>query len=563
MTEGFLRFIIEVSDYFARIVDNKQSFFGVFIPMIARGIKTVFVTTVLAVCIFAGSCGEFQSGSKELRSLGTTIGSLCEVVSTDFLEVEGYGIVGGLRGTGSSECPMRIREYLRQYILKQMSDRRTNIDGFINSADTAIVRVHGTMSTSVTESRYFDVKVTALPGTQTTSLEDGWLHSTELKLLGRFGMATRVFANARGAIFMDTLNKDTIDRRTGYVLNGGTALGEYPFGLILRNPDFTVANIIRNRLNSRFGPNTARAESAGQIELNVPDKYGKDKQRFISIVKVMYLVETEEIVEERINTFVDKLAAAKDMNESEIALEAIGNKSLSKLVDVLNSDNEEVRLRAGRCMFNLGSDGGLETLKKIAMDRDSSYRIEALEAITKGANRNDASAISRLLLRDEDVNIRLAAYEQLRILDDITVKRKPVGRRFYLEQVTQAGDKMIYVTRSGQARIVLFGTPIVCRDNLFIQSANGEITIDSRPGQNYASVMRKHPKRPTVVGPLRSTLELIDIIETLCEEPVKRSERGRIGLGVSYTDMVALLKQMHEKGAVEAPFEAGPLPNIK
>ncbi len=531
--------------------------------MAARGIKTVFVITVLAVCIFAGSCGELQLGSKELRSLGTTIGSLCEVVSTDFLEVEGYGIVGGLRGTGSSECPMRIREYLKQYILKQMTDQRTNIDGFINSPDTAIVRVHGTMSTAVMESRYFDVKVTALPSTQTTSLEGGWLHSTELKLLGRFGMATRVFANARGPIFMDTLNKDTIDRRAGYVLNGGTVLGEYPFGLILRRPDFAVANIIRNRLNSRFGPNTARAESAGQIELNVPAKYGKDKQRFISIVKVMYLVETEEIVEERINTFVEKLAAAKDMNESEIALEAIGNRSLSKLGTLLNSDNEEVRLRAGRCMFNLGSDGGLETLKKIAMDKDSSYRIEALEAITKGANRNDASAVSRLLLRDEDMSIRLAAYEQLRKLDDITVQRKPVGRRFYLEQITQTGDKMIYVTRSGQARIVLFGAPMMCRDNLFIQSTNSEITIDSRPGQNYASVMRKHPKHPTVVGPLRSSLDLGDIIETLCEEPVKGSEQGRIGLGVSYTEMIALLKQMHEKGAVEVKFEAGPLPNIE
>lgn len=531
--------------------------------MAAQGIKTVFVTALIAVCIFACSCGELQSGSKELRRLGTTIGSLCDVVSTDFLEVEGYGIVGGLRGTGSGECPPRIREYLKKYILKQVTDHRTNIDGFINSLDTAVVRVHGTMSTSVLESRSFDVKVTALPGTQTTSLEGGWLHSTELKLLGRFGMATRVFAVARGGVFMDTLSKDTIDKRAGYVLGGGTVIGEYPFGLVLRKPDFTVANIIRNRLNGRFGPNTAKAETARHIELNVPAKYGKQKHRFISIVKVMYLAETEEIVEDRINTFVEKLTAAKDMDESETALEAIGNKSLSKLGAVLNSENEEVRLRAGRCMFNLGSDGSLETLKKIAMDKDSSYRVEALEAITAGANRNDASAISRLLLRDEDFHIRFAAYEQLRELDDIAVTRKPIARSFYLEQITQKGHKTIYVSRSGQARIVLFGAPIVCSDNLFIQSANGEITIDSRPGQQYASVMRKHPTLPKVLGPLKSSLELVDIIETLCEDPVKRSEQEGIGLGVSYTDMVALLKQMHEKGAVEAVFEAGPLPSIE
>jgi hypothetical protein len=61
--------------------------------MVARGIKTIIVTVVLVICSFAGSCGEFQSGSKELRRLGTTIGSLCNVVSTDSAAVEGdYGV---------------------------------------------------------------------------------------------------------------------------------------------------------------------------------------------------------------------------------------------------------------------------------------------------------------------------------------------------------------------------------------------------------------------------------------------------------------------------------------
>jgi hypothetical protein len=315
-------------------------------------------------------------------------------------------------------------------------------------------------------------------------------------------------------------------------------------------------------LNGRFGPNTAKAETSRHIELNLPAKYGKQKQRFISMVKLMYLGETDEITKERIETFVGKLAAAEDMDESENVLEAIGNASVSKLAGLLNSGNEEVRLRAGRCMLNMGSDVGLESLRKIALDKDSSRRLEALAAITAGAKRNDASSISRHLLLDEDFTIRFAAYEQLRELDDITVTRRVIARSFYLEQITQSGYKTIYVSRSDQARIVLFGSPIECSDNLFIQSTDSEITIDSRPGQKYASLMRKHPKRPTVIGPLRSSLELGDIIETLCEEPVKRSEQGRIGLGVSYAEMIALLKQMCEKGAVEANFESGPLPGI-
>jgi hypothetical protein len=197
------------------------------------------------------------------------------------------------------------------------------------------------------------------------------------------------------------------------------------------------------------------------------------------------------------------------------------------------------------------------------MDKNSPIRIEALEAITAGARRNDAAVISRQLLRDEEFSIRLAAYEQLRKIDDIAVIRRPIARRFYLEQITQTQYKTVFVSRSGQARIVLFGAPILCRDNMFVQSANGEITIDSRAGQKFVSLMRKHPTQPTMIGPLRSSLELGDIIQTLCDEPVRRNEKGRIGLGVSYADVIALLKQMCEKGAVEAKFEAGPLPRIE
>lgn len=443
-----------------------------------------------------------------------------------------------------------------------MSAYIRSVDEFISSRDTAVVRVYGVMSTAVSESRYFDVTVTALPSTQTTSLEGGWLYKTELKQLGRFGLATRIMAKAEGHVFIDALEPIGTDKRAGYVLAGGTVFGEFPVGLVLRKGDFRIANAIRNRLNGRFGPNTAKAISASKIELKVPARYEKQSQRFILMVKSMYLVSTVEATQERIKAFVDMLAVSKDKELSEIALEAIGNQSLKQLPALLDSQDEEVRLRAGRCMLNLGSSAGLGTLKTIAMDKGSVYRVAALEAITAGARRKDAALISRQLLRDDDFNIRFAAYEQLRKLDDITVSRKPIARSFYLEQIVRTGQKTVFVSRSGQGRIVLFGAPILCCDNMFIQSANGEITIDSRPGQQYASVMRKHPTRPTMIGPLRTSLDLGDIIETLCEEPGKRSEQGRLGLGVTYAEMIALLKQMCEKGAVEAEFLAGPLPKI-
>ena len=526
--------------------------------------KAVLVISGLVVCFSMVGCGGGEK-PKELApkiDLGTTIGLVAEVFSFDAIGVEGYALVGGLRGTGSAQCPPQVREYLKKYILKQFSDRKVDAGKFINSKNTAVVVVRGIMPAAVSKNQYFDVSVAALAGTQTTSLEGGELLGADLKQAGRFGISTRVLATAEGAVFIDTISTARPDKKTGYVLGGGLVLDEYKINLALREPDYRIASLIRNRLNERFGDETAKAVSRGRIELKVPAKYKEQKQRFISLVKATYFSQTPETTRERIKTLVKKLAVSEDKEPSEIALEATGNESLSMLAALLNSSTEEVRLRAARCMLNLESDEGLVALREIAMDKNSSYRIEALEAITIAASRDDAAAISRILLRDDDFEIRLAGYETLRKLDDIAVTRRLIGHNFYLEQIIQSKDKAIFVSRSGQPRIALFGAQVFCRENIFVQSPDGNITINAPAGQKYVSIIRKHPRRRISIT-LESSFELSDIIQTLCESAIVEDDSGlQPGLGVSYADAIALLKQMCEKGAVEAEFRAGPLPKI-
>jgi len=523
------------------------------------------VTSILLISFFMGGCGEPAQTTRELNELaptvdlGTTIGSLAEAFSVGLIPVEGYGLVGGLRGTGSAECPSQIRAYLEQYILRQLPEYKIDVEKFISSHDTAVVLVEGIIPAAVSKDQYFDVRVVALPGTQTTSLEGGWLYTAELKPAGGFGITRKVLAASEGPVFIDTISTSETDKKVGYILAGGTVLYEYKIRLALREPDYVIASNIRNRLNQRFGSGTAKAVSSGLVELEVPAKYKEQKRKFISLIKATYLTLTQKVIKERISTFVRRLATSEEKYASEIALEAIGNECLKKLAILLNSSNEQVRLGAARCMLNLGSDQGLGTLRQIAMDKDSSYRLEALEAITAAASRNDAASVLRRLLRDGDFDIRLAAYEQLRKLDDIVVTQRLIARNFYLEQITQAEHKAIFVSRSGQPRIVLFGASISCREDIFVQSPDGSITINAPAGQKYVSIIRKHPRRPSVVVQLKSSFELGDIIRTLCEEPLSEEHRG---LNVSYADMIALLKQMSEKGAVDAQFRSGPLPKI-
>ena len=531
-------------------------------------IQNSYRALILIIGLFIAGCGEsfrtIEEPNEPLAKidLGTTIDSLAEVFSPASIAVEGYGLVGGLNGTGSAECPPQIRTYLKQYILQKLPERKVGVDSFINGLDTAVVVVQGRMPVAASKNQYFDVIVFALPGTQTTSLEGGWLYGADLKAAGMFSATIKILATAEGPIFMDTIAPYRIDKKMGYILAGATVLDEYKLNIALRRPDYRIASLIRNKLNGRFGEKTATATSPGQIELKLPAEYKEQKGRFISLVRAIYLTETPEITEERINAFVRKLAVSEDKYASETALEAIGKKSLDKLAALLNSSNDDVRLSAARCMLNLGSDRGLGVLREIAMDKNSARRIEALVAITAAANRNDAAGVSRRLLRDESFNIRLAAYEQLRKLDDISVIKKLIARDFYLEQISQTEHKGIYVSRSGQPRIVLFGAPIYCREDIFVQTPDGNITINAPAGQKNVTIIRKHPTRPNIIIKLESSFELSDIIRTLCEEPLKKAGEGKTGLGVSYADLIAILKQMCDKGAVEAQFLAGPLPNF-
>ena len=536
--------------------------------MNTSGQKTIFIITTLLACGFIGACDEHLSiggGAKELApqpDLGDTIGSLAEVISPESIPLEGYGLVGGLSGTGSSECPPQVRAYLKRYILAQLPDQNINVDKLIDSPNTAVVLIEGVTPKVPSKKDFFDVKVTALPGTRTTSLDGGWLYAAELKVAGSFGITTKVIADVEGPVFINKLGDSKPDKKVGYILAGGRVLDDYKVGLALRKPDYISASNIRNRLNGLFGEGIARAVLPGQLELAIPDKYRGQKEKFISIVKATYLTQTPQTIEERVRTFVRKLAASQDKDASEIALEAIGNESIGKLGVLLNSSDEQVRLRAARCMLNLGSDAGLETLRAIAINGSSGCRVEALEAITTGASRNEAAAISRTLLQDEKFEISLAAYEQLRKLDDVAITREFIGRNFYLEQVTQTEHRAIFISRSGQPKIVLFGAPIRCRDNTFVQSDDGNITINAPTGQKYVSLIRKRPGQPGVITQTKSSFALIDIIRALCDEPAEKSKEGHHGLGVPYADMIALLMQMRDRGAIKADFQAGPLPKI-
>ncbi|HNY80604.1 MAG: flagellar basal body P-ring protein FlgI [Sedimentisphaerales bacterium] len=496
------------------------------------------------------------------KELGLTVGSVADVARPEPLQVEGYGLVGGLAGTGSASCPPNIRAYLKQFILAQVPGGSVAPDNLINSKTTAVVRLEGVVPAAASRGDRLDVKVTPVAGSDTTSLHGGWLYKADLKLAGSFGPAARTLAVVEGPVFINTIAVAEPDPTTGYVLGGGIAQYDYVGNLRLRRADFARASAIRNRLNERYGIDTARAVSPRDVEFVIPPDYRRRKMRFVSMLAATFLDETPELKAARIETLARGLAESQAGESCEIALEAIGRESLASLQPLWNAPEEEVRLRAARCALNLRDDGAIEALRTIALDETSPLRSEALEAVMVSARRNDAISLARRLLRDKDARMILAAYESLRNMEDAAVSRELVGRSFHLEHVVQTDRKAIFVSRSGQPRVVIFGAPLTCRDNIFAEAANETVTVNSRAGQDHVSLTRKNPTGLGVLGPVRTSFSVSEIVRALGAER-SRADAGDVsGLGAPYTDVVAVLEQLAAKGAVSAEFWAGPLPKI-
>jgi len=533
--------------------------------MNSHGCSLSRVGLSLAVALLLAGCDEPGATPRLLGrqfSLGTTIGSMAEIYSPESVAVEGFSLVGGLQGTGSPQCPPQLSTYLTRYILTRLPEHRIDVKKLIESNNTAVVHVQAILPGIDSAERNFDVKVTALEGTQTISLEGGWLYGVELRIAGQGNLVTQPVATASGPIYIDRIDGPPANRKTGYVLGGGKMLEEYKLRLVEHKPGYESTSNIRNRINERFGLGTARALLPGHIELTIPSRYIGRGQHFISLVKATYMTEDPTRTADRILFFAKELVISDAKDAAEVALEAIGTDSLGKLSVLLNSSNERVRLHAARCMLNLGSDEGLGPLIAIALDTSSALRLEALEALASSAQRNDAAAIARRLLKDADFQVMLAAYEVLRRLDDFAVVRETVAGSFSLEQVVQTPRKAIYATRSGPPRIVLFGAPLSCRGDLFAQSGDGAVIINAPQGQQYVSLVRRHPSRPSSVSHIKTSFDLADIIRVLCNDRPKSSADVPGGLGVPYAEMIALVKQLSDSRMIGAEFRAGPLPKI-
>ena len=522
--------------------------------------KNLIMFFVCITSLFTWGCQESQITDNMTVSSDSEkiIGDVLTVVAFKPAQLKGFGIVIGLNGTGSNQCPPSVRSYLRSYIKTNLRDYwKSDPDELIDSMDTTVVNILAILPAGAMKSEKFDLMVGSLNTSQASTLAGGKLLKAELKTIGAAGQS-RALATACGEIYLDS-----DDVRVGYILGGGQVLKSQEVMLGSKSLGYADTSTIRDKINEKFGPDTCKAVKDGRILLNIPKKYLDRKKHYLDLIMSIHYDVSNDDLTGIIDGLVEKLHDKDSAAQALASLEMIGVPAVNKLKPLLSQPEDDVVLRAASCLLSIGDYSGYENLIEMAHNKSSANRLAAIDSIAWSAKRNEAVSVLKGLLGDDDFDVRLSAYEHLRRLDDMSISQKLVetsAGQFSLERIIQAGKKVIWASQSSQAKVALFGSPIYCEKDIFVESADRSVIATSNKDYGFVTLARTMPISGEVIT-VKSSPEVGLVIKALCKRPSERGQSG--GLGLSYSEAVDFVKELCEKGAVNAEFVFGDEPEIK
>jgi len=489
--------------------------------------------------------------------------------------VQGYGLVVGLSGTGSRECPDPLRAELEQEIAKrQYAVRRHGDDQkivspaeLLASMATAVVKVTGYIPAGAVVGERFEVFVEALPNTQTTSLEGGRLFTTDLRLYNPvFIGASKPMATAGGQVFINPFQKPkgrdrpTL-RRQGYILDGGRALEARELRLVLHQPSYSLARAIGRRINDRFAPpgeqidfKAADAVGPGVVQLHIPRSYADQRDHFLGLVRNLFIRSDAAYLDMKARE-LGVMILQPDANARSISLawESIGKTALPVIQPLYANSNRQASFRAAQAGARLGDALGAEVVGRFAANARSRYRREAIETLAYCRSAVAGAVLTRLL-DDKNVQVRTWALQSLKKRKDPIIHRMPVGvDNFMLDSIRQGGQPIIYVSRTGRPSITILGKGVRLQPPLFYVHPDQSVTIKAQNRAEDVTIIRR-TARGRGSGPVQCSLDLEDFVKLLGGEAAVDADGRVTGLGLSYSHVVAILKSFCDDGVIEAKF---------
>ena len=498
-----------------------------------------------------------------------TIGAEASIVDPSRLIVSSYGIVVGLSGTGSSDIPIPIRSELeREAALhgfgQASSGLKVTPTELLNDLNTAAVIVEGVIPPGAPAGYRFDLAVTIIPGTSTTSLEGGRLFSTDLRPgLPSVGRAqSHAIAKGGGPIFLNPfaepgkLEAEGALQTTGRILNGGVVTESRPLELRVDNPSHARVRVIVDAINRNFPrqygmEDTARGLNDERIRLNVPSQYREDPESFIQLI--LHTRIDQRFPGEFARKYVQALESQPELsNKITWCLQALGTKSLPVLKELYDYSEVKPRLAALRAGAMLGDPLVIPRLVELAEKGAPFLRPDAIRllAYIPGPNPRIHKSLYKFI-DDDDLSVRIAAYETLVARDDWNIKTVIVDGKMRIDYVPSA-KPLVYASLQKKPRLVVFGdvklkTPILISawsDRLLINAdGKGPIRLYYRP--------LRPGETPIVMNVDQDAVGFIQQLghKTTIEEPEP-------GLNLSYSETIGALYAIAQQGGLNAPFEA-------
>ncbi len=495
------------------------------------------------------------------------------------LRVRGYGLVTGLGGQGSRNCPPSVREQIAKEIRRRRAatpQRERDLptaERIIDSLDTAVVLVEAQIPPGAARNRTFDVFVRALDP-DTGSIAGGILEQCDLRIFTDQGPAGsiegRIWARAGGPVFVnpfagniaeDMGDASHVDPREGIIIGGGANVRPRTLNLVTVIDSYGIVRQIRDTINRRFPAEEpiADATSPTHVHLTIPKRYQERETRFIELVRHLPLNHGVSEQEVRSRFLISELTRP-DAPHHVIALclEGIGRTSLPQLQSLYTHPRPQVNYFAARTGLRLGDGLALDAVIHHAMDANSPFRRQAIYELGESDMRHATAATLRELLNDTDPRIRIEAYEALRRVDPSSIWQVVVGRNpanFLLEMTASEGEPLIYARRSGVRRIVLIGGDrMVCRTPLLYADKSKPVLVSAREGDPNLTIVRRDRNGNIVLGPIQGPLDIPPLIRMLGQN-LRTNHHGKFeGLHLDYAVILDVLHELANNNAINAEF---------
>jgi len=518
-----------------------------------------------------------------------TIGAQAMLAGVDSEPLRGFGLVVGLGNRGSSDCPTVIRDYLIDYMTKQVGPQGTRTGDtpvspgrLIDSLDTAVVEVTGTVAAGSRRGERFDLQVEAIAGTSTRSLDGGLLLPVQMRFFDRSAggqglVAGQVLAVGDGPVFINPfVDPDSpapeANPRRGYVLGGGRTLEEHPVRLVLLQPNYRLAQNIERRVNERFGhqPKVAEAISRGYLTLKTPPAYARYPLRFRRLAAHLFVDNRPALIERRLRELTRR-AIAEEADVESIALtwEALGRSVIAHIQPFYTHENPALRFHAAQTGLRLGDLSALPAVGSIAGTAGDLRRTLAVRDL--GDCRSPQAAMYLVpLLDDADQAVRIAAYEALLQRRHPAIRSKTFRHaldqmqiNFILDIVESDGPALVYVRRSRLPRIAIFGSRVPVVPPVFYTGKDDSVTIHTVADSQDVRVFAKRNGRLSeqIVVPPR----IVQLVEAMAAQPTMDEDTGHLrGLGLPYSRVVQIIATLCRENTIPARLvmEYAPLEDI-